>query len=264
MTATVIAFCNQKGGTGKTTTTFQHGRAAVLAGLRTLMIDLDPQGNLTRSAAADGAVAKNATVAHALSEDSQRTLRQVIVPGMWPGLDIAPTVGESLGTVRDQITSMPLGRESRLADAIAEVADDYDLILIDCPPSLDQLTINALTAAHAAVIVVSPSLYASDGLSKVLSTIELVKKHTNPALRVGGVLINSIDERTTSDTYWAAEIQEAVDKRGLTLLPQIPKRVAIKESTEAGQGIDEYGTPEGARLAEVYAGHVATLKGALR
>ncbi len=119
MTARILALCNQKGGVGKSTTLFQLARAAVLAGRRVLAVDNDPQGNLTSNITAEEVDAEQAGLADVLSTRADDTMRDVIVPGLWPGLDVVPTSGASLGNVRDELVIAGAGREVRLREALA-------------------------------------------------------------------------------------------------------------------------------------------------
>lgn len=262
MAARIFALCNQKGGVGKSTTTFQLARAAVLAGRRVLVVDNDPQGNLTSNIAADHVDPDQVGLADALSTRAEETLRDVIVPGVWPGVDVVPTSGETLGTVRDELVIAGAGREVRLRQALAPVLDDYDLILIDSAPSLDQLTINALTAAEGVVIVTQTKQWALDGLGQLLNTVESVREFYNPALRIAGVIVNQHEERTVSGATWHQQLTDALDGRGLRLLGQpVPKRVVIGDATEAARGLDEWGTADATELGALYAEHLAAIEG---
>ncbi|MCJ1685390.1 ParA family protein [Rathayibacter sp. VKM Ac-2928] len=262
MTAQIFALCNQKGGVGKSTTTFHLARAAVLRGQRVLVVDNDPQGNLTAVAAAEGVADDQAGLADALSERAPETLRDVIVAGVWPGLDVVPTTGVTLGYVRDELVIAGAGREGRLRRALAAVADDYDLILIDCAPSLDQLTINGLTAAQGVVVVTHSKLWSTNGLAQLLDTIENVRGYYNAELRVAGIIVNQHEERTVSGATWLEELRSAAEARGLSvLLPPIPKRVVIADATEAARGLDEWGSAEASALGAIYADHLASIGG---
>ncbi|VXB05133.1 ParA family protein [Plantibacter sp. T3] len=262
MTAQIRAYCNQKGGVGKSTTVFQHARRAVLAGLRVLAVDLDPQGNLTSNATAEPVEGDQAGLADALSNRAPETLRDVIVSGVWSGLDVVPTSGVTLGAVRDELTIAGAGREVRLREALATVADDYDLILIDCAPSLDQLTINALTAAQSVVVVTHAKKWSLDGLSQLLDTIDSVRSYYNPALRVAGIVVNQYEERTVGAQQWLTDLEGVAEARGLPLLsPPIPKRVVISDATEASRGLDEWGSAEATALGTLYADHLASIEG---
>lgn len=262
MTARIIALCNQKGGVGKSTTTFHLARAAVLRGRRVLVVDNDPQGNLTSVAAAEPVGEDQAGLADALSSRASETIRDVIVPGVWPGLDVVPTSGATLGYVRDELVIAGAGREGRLREALSAVADDYDLILIDCAPSLDQLTINGLTAAESVVVVTHSKLFSANGLAQLLDTIDNVRGYYNPTLRVAGVIINQHEERTVSGQTWLEELQAAAESRGLSVLsPPIPKRVVISDATEAARGLDEWGTTEANTLGAIYTDHLTAIEG---
>ncbi len=261
MSAMTFALCNQKGGVGKSTTTFHLARAAILAGRRVLVVDGDPQGNLTSVAAAEPVEEDRAGLADALSARAEETIRDVIVPGIWPGLDVVPTTGETLGYVRDELVIAGAGREGRLREALAPAAGDYDLILIDCPPSLDQLTINALTAAAGVVIVTQSKLWSSNGLAHLLRTIDNVRQYYNPALKVAGIVVNQHEDRTVGGKFWRDELTEAAAARSLSVLsPPIPKRAAIADATEAARGLDEWGTPDATALATIYAHYMRDLE----
>lgn len=261
MTAKIIALCNQKGGVGKSTTTFHLARAAVQRGRRVLVVDNDPQGNLTAVAAAEPVNEDEVGLADALSARADETIRDVIVPGVWPELDVVPTAGVTLGAVRDELVIAGAGREGRLREALAEVAQDYDLILIDCAPSLDQLTINGLTAADAVTVVTHSKLFSANGLKQLLDTVEDVRRYYNPKLSVAGVIVNQHEAGTVSGKTWLEELSAAAQARGLTLLsPPIPKRVLISDAIEAARGLDEWGSAEGNALAEIYAAHLTVIE----
>lgn len=262
MPARIIALCNQKGGIGKTTTTFHLARAAVLHGRRVLVVDNDPQGNLTAVAAADEVAEDQAGLADVLSSQAPETMRDVIVPGVWPGLDVVPTSGVTLGYVRDELVVAGAGRESRLRSALSEVAGEYDLILIDCAPSLDQLTINGLTAAGAVVVVTHSKLFSANGLAQLLDTIDSVRQHYNPGLSVAGVIVNQHEDKTVSGRTWHDELHAAAESRGLRFLsPPIPKRVVISDALEAAKGLDEWGSAEATALGAIYADHLTAIEG---
>ncbi len=262
MTAQILALCNQKGGVGKTTTAFHFARAAIRDGRRVLLVDNDPQGNLTAVAAAEPVDVDQAGLADALSSRAPETIQDVIVPGVWPGLDLVPTSGATLGTVRDELIVAGAGRERRLSATLEPIEDAYDLVLIDCAPSLDQLTINGLAAAHGVVVVTHTKLFSANGLAQLLGSIEDVKRYYNPRLRGAGVLVNQHEAATVSGSTWLDELRAAAGERGLDLLdPPIPKRVVISDATEAARGLDEWGGPEAAALGDLYASHLSTIEG---
>lgn len=260
MSATIIAGCNQKGGVGKTTTMQHLARAAVLRGLRVLVVDADPQGNLTTTAAAEELPEDTAGLADALSSRTSDTLADVIVPGVWDGLDVVPTTGATLSAVRNELDSTTVGRERRLSEALATVADSYDLILIDCGPSLDILTINALTAAHAAVAVSEPKLYGNHGLAQLLSTIREVGEYYNPKLSLAAVIVNRYQENTVSGRTWKADLDANREALGLPILePPMPFHVAISDAIESSKGLDEWPGRRARAAAELYDNYLTAI-----
>ena len=188
---TVIALANQKGGVGKTTTSVNLGACLADAGKKVLLIDLDPQGNATSGLGIDKKKIEQ-SVYDVLINDV--ALHDVIRPSSHQGLDIAPTTIELSGA-EVELTSM-MARETRLKDGFEDVQDQYDYILIDCPPSLGLLTINAFTAADSILIPVQSEYYALEGLSQLINTIQLVRKHFNKNLKIEGVLLTMFDKRT--------------------------------------------------------------------
>jgi len=236
-----IAICNQKGGVGKSTTAFHLARAAVRKNLRVLVIDMDPQGNITAALTRDTLEEDAPGVADALSARAKDTLTDVIVPAVWPGADLAPTVGEALAFVRDELVIAGAGREGRLRVALAGLEDRYDLVLIDCPPSLDQLTINALTAADGVLVVTQSKLWSSSGLAHLLATMASVRAYYNPTLEALGIVVNLHENGTVSGTHWLAELTEAAGAQGIPVFtPPVPKRVVISDAVEASRGLDEW------------------------
>ncbi|MBD3689781.1 ParA family protein [Nanchangia anserum] len=257
----VMALCNQKGGVGKSTTAYHLARAGVVAGMSVLVVDMDPQGNLTNVASKELLAETAPGVADVLSARTRLGLGDVIVPGLWEGLDVAPTMGESLALVRDELVIAGAGRERRLTDELGRVGAGYDLVLIDCAPSLDQLTINALTAADVVVVVTQARLWSANGLVRLLDTVHLVREAYNPRLRVGGVIVNAHETLTRSGRHWHDELIAASQSADLALLaPPIPKRTLIADACEASQALDEQGNL-GAELAGIYTDHLATLMG---
>lgn len=261
--AKTIAVFNQKGGVGKTTSTYHLARAAVLHGKRVLVVDLDPQGSLTdviaKQAVPDDAVG----VADVLSARTKETLADVLVESIWEDLDLAPTSGAALSAVREELVVGGAGREGRLRAAIALVKDQYDLILIDCPPSLDQLAINGLTAADSVLVITHAGLFSINGLSDLLETVASVQQYYNPGLVIQGILVNQHEAGTKRGEDWMITIQEAAATLNLPLLsPAIPKRVVIADSLESGTGLDQWGTPQARELNDLYTNYVNTLENA--
>src|SRR5574340_122714 len=146
MAATIIALANQKGGVGKTTSVINLSRAAVTAfGLRVLVVDADPQGNVTKALAPDYQGSLENSLATVLDKTKNGQIVDAIFQGEWSGVDVVPAGSDDLADAAQTLVTVKAGRESRLKRALAEVEDKYDLIFIDCPPSLDQLPINAFT-----------------------------------------------------------------------------------------------------------------------
>ena len=257
MPVLTLAVVNQKGGVGKTITTINLGRAAVRAGLRVLLVDADPQGNLTELIAKEPTAEDARGLADVLSRLTADAVGDVTVDTVWEGVDLVPTVGEALGLVRDELVVAGAGREKRLATALEQVRGHYDLILLDCPPSLDQLTVNALAAADAVVVVTQSKLLSTSGVAKLLSTIDVVRDAYNSRLTIGGVVINAHEARTLTGQFWLEEISANVEH---VLQPPVPKLAVLNDATEAGKGLDEWGTTEGRVLAEIYDGYLSTLR----
>lgn len=254
-----VAICNQKGGVGKSTTAYHLARAAVLQGQRVLLVDADPQGNLT-SVISQDVSPDQVGLADVLSSRTDVQLKDVVYPGIWEHLQIVPTPsGRNLGMVRDELVVAGVGRERRLGEALATIAGDYDLCLIDCPPSLDQLTLNALTAADSVIVVSHARLWATDGLAHLLETIRDVRQYYNPSVSVAGVIVNQYEERTIAGRHWLSELAASAEALGFRVLePPIPKRVVIADATEASAALDEWGA-DGPELAAIYAQHLKNL-----
>lgn len=248
----VIAICNQKGGVGKTTTAFQLARAAVRSGQKVLLIDSDPQANLTSVATADSVGEDRLSLADVLSSRTTDGIQDVKVSGVWSALSVVPAVSQALGAVRDELVVAGPGRENRLREALDLVKDDYGLVLIDCPPSLDQLTINALVAADAVLVVTQAKLFSSNGLAQLLTTVDSVRSYYRPQLVIAGVIVNQFESTTVSAKTWLSELEAAAKPRGLQIFAPVPKRVLISDATEAARGLDEWGSGEATKLAEIY------------
>lgn len=229
----VIALANQKGGVGKTTTSVNLGACLADAGKKALLIDLDPQGNATSGLGIDKKDIDE-SVYDVLINDVD--LKKVILHSSHQGLDIVPTT-IALSGAEVELTNL-MARETRLKDAFGDVKDEYDYILIDCPPSLGLLTINAFTACDSILIPVQSEYYALEGLSQLLNTIKLVRKHFNSALKIEGVLLTMYDKRTNLGQQVNAEVKKYFGDQVYETI--IPRNVRLSEAPSHGQAIVDY------------------------
>lgn len=231
--AYVIALANQKGGVGKTTTSVNLGACLADEGQKVLLIDLDPQGNATSGLGVDKRQIEQ-SVYDVMINDVPIT--DVIQHSSHPGLDIAPTTIELSGA-EVELTSM-MARETRLKDSFGDVREKYDFILIDCPPSLGLLTINAFTAADSILIPVQSEYYAMEGLSQLMNTMKLVQKHFNKNLKIEGVLLTMFDKRTNLGQQVNIEVQKFFGDQVYKTI--IPRNVRLSEAPSYGQAIIDY------------------------
>ena len=229
----VIALANQKGGVGKTTTSVNLGACLADAGKKVLLIDLDPQGNATSGLGIDKKDIDE-SVYDVLINDVD--LKKVILHSSHQGLDIVPTT-IALSGAEVELTNL-MARETRLKDAFGDVKDEYDYILIDCPPSLGLLTINAFTACDSILIPVQSEYYALEGLSQLLNTIKLVRKHFNSALKIEGVLLTMYDKRTNLGQQVNAEVKKYFGDQVYETIS--PRNVRLSEAPSHGQAIVDY------------------------
>lgn len=259
--AHVTAIANQKGGVGKTSTTFHLAGAAARRGLRTLVIDADPQGNLTRSLSPEELAHDSVGLADALSQNTEETLASVLVPTAWEGVDLVPTTGATLSAVQQEINALNLGREHVMRERLAPLQDAYDLVLIDCPPSLDALSINAFAAANDILVVTHADMYAGDGMIKLSQTVHQMHQYVGrPDLRIAGVVFNQYDPNMKEPAYWYRTITEAATQMGIPVIhPPIPKRITLAECTFHGQRLDLSKDRRAAELVPIFDRHLQAL-----
>ncbi len=229
----VSACTNQKGGVGKTTTVVNLAAYLALSGHRTLVVDLDPQGNATSGLGLDPR-APGASVYDALI--GRAPLRELIAPTAIAGLEVVRS-SPALAGAEVELVGMP-SRERRLAAALAGVAESYARVLIDCPPSLGLLTVNALAAADGVMIPIQTEYYALEGLSQLLNTVRRVKESLNPSLEVEGVVLTMVDPRTNLSTQVAGEVRRHMN--GTVFETVVPRSVRLSEAPSHGRPIPLY------------------------
>ena len=228
-----IACANQKGGVGKTTTVVNLGSYLALSGERVLIVDLDPQGNATSGLGLDRNAIEG-SIYDAVVDGAR--LSDLTVPGPVDGLDVVPSAIALAGA---EVELAPLeGREHRLARLLSEIETEYDYILIDCPPSLGLLTVNALTAADSVLIPLQCEYYALEGLTQLLATLDLIRDHLNPDLAIKGVLLTMFDARTKLSADVAAEVRRHLGARVYQTV--IPRNVRLSEAPSHGKPISSY------------------------
>lgn len=224
----IIAVANQKGGVGKTTTAINLATSLAMLEFKVLLIDMDPQGNSTSGLGQTGEEPVP-TVYEALLGDTD--IRSALLRTEVEGLDLIPSAPRLFGA---EIELVALERrESILQRSLAPLAPQYNFVLIDCPPSLGLLTINALTAAHSVLIPMQCEYYALEGLSQLLQTIRLVQESLNPGLRVEGVLLTMFDGRLSLSQQVAEEARRFFGNRVFSTL--IPRNVRLGEAPSFGK-----------------------------
>ena len=230
----VIAIANQKGGVGKTTTAINLGAGLAVAERRTLIVDMDPQGNATSGLGIDKTTVDVSTYDVLLAEKpaAEATLRGL----HFPRLDVIPSSQDLVGAEVELVEGQE--RELRLRNALAPIREDYDYVLLDCPPSLGLLTLNTLAAADTVLIPIQCEFYALEGLSQLLNTIRLVQQSLNPRLQIEGVLLTMFDQRLNLSRQVADEAKEYFGSRVFTSV--IPRNVRLAEAPSFGKPIAVY------------------------
>ena len=230
---TIVAIANQKGGVGKSTTAINLGAGLAFQGERVLSIDLDPQGNTSSGLGIDRRSIETSTY-DVLVEGS--AVADVLEPTSVRDLHVVPATIELAGA-EIELVSM-FSREQRLKNALAEVIEDYDFVLIDCPPSLGLLTINGLAAADEVLIPIQCEYYALEGVSQLTRNIGLVQQNLNPQLEIEGVLLTMFDGRTTLAADVVAQVRDHFGET--TYRTVIPRTVRLSEAPSYGEPIEAY------------------------
>lgn len=229
-----IAIFNQKGGVGKTTTNINLAACLAQMGKKVLVIDIDPQGNTTSGLGISKKDLKLSTY-ELLTQENISTRDTIMHTGV-ANMDIIPANAQLAGAEIELVQIV--GREKILKKAIGNIRDDYDYIFIDCPPSLGLLTINSLTAVDAVLVPIQCEFYALEGVSQLMSTIEIVKKNLNPGLTIQGVILSMFDGRTNLSIQVVEEVKKYFKEKVYTTV--IPRNVRLAEAPSYGMTIVEY------------------------
>lgn len=241
MAAQIVTLVNQKGGVGKTTTAVSLAAALARRGQRILLVDLDPQANATSALGIDGG--DHAGIYDAILDETE--IAECIVDVPDEGLSLVPANRDLSGAEVELVPAM--ARERRLVTALQPVRARFDWVLVDCPPSLGLLTINALTASDSVVIPVQCEYMALEGLSRLVETLDLVRRNLNPSLAVLGVVLTMFDGRTRLAQQVVEEVRRHFPQTFQTI---IPRSVRLSEAPSHGQSIFRY--EPGGRAAAAY------------
>lgn len=229
----VISLANQKGGVGKTTTSVNLGADLATMGKKVLLIDADAQGNATSGVGIQKSDIQKDIYDILVNEEP---ISEAIIPSKHEGLDIVPATIQLSGA--DIELTPQMARETRLLNALKSVSDQYDYVLVDCPPSLGLITVNAFTASDSILIPVQTEYYALEGLSQLLNTVQLVKKHFNPDLDVEGVLLTMYDSRTKLGRQVNDEVRKYFGDKVYDTI--ITRNVRLSEAPSYGLPIIDY------------------------
>jgi len=228
----IIGICNQKGGTGKTTSAINLASYVALAGKKTLLVDMDPQGNATSGL---GFVSENKKSVYDIISGTA-TLEESIYPTQWSGLDVLPSCIALTGGEIELVAVD--NREMRLREELLKIKGHYDYIIIDAPPSLGLLTVNVLVSADGVIVPIQCEYYALEGVSKLLHTTDLVRERLNPSLEISGVLLTMADFRTRLTLQVIEEVRNFFKEKTFNTI--IPRNIKLAEAPSFGKPIHFY------------------------
>ncbi|MBQ7429044.1 MAG: ParA family protein [Butyrivibrio sp.] len=231
----IIAIANQKGGVGKTTTSINLSSSLAEKGKRVLVVDTDPQGNTTSGYGLDKNEIENTIYELMIGECS---IEDAIQKEIYDGVDIIPS-NVNLAAVEIELIDVE-GKEYILKNEIDKVKDEYDFIIIDCPPSLSMLTVNAMTTANTVLVPIQCEYYALEGLSQLVHTVNLVRERLNPELEMEGVVFTMFDSRTNLSLQVVENVKEHIQENVYKTI--IPRNIRLAEAPSYGIPINSYDT----------------------